>query len=92
MTDKNLRNICLFICGVIVALGTLNLYRLTARHLVLENWLLEQEINDYVTARPNDNIYNYNNSSLFTSHCEELPLPASHCEEQSDAAISGGIK
>ena len=74
-TGTFLLNISLFICGVIVALGTLNLYRLTARHLVLENWLLEQEINDYVTARLNDNnIYN------------------SHYEEQSDEAISGGIK
>lgn len=43
--------ISMFVSGVIIGLAALNLYRLTSRNLVLENWLLEQEINDYVAAR-----------------------------------------
>ncbi len=43
--------VSMFVCGVIVALGLLNLYHLASKNLVLENWLLEQEIRDYITAK-----------------------------------------
>lgn len=46
-----LPRLMLFIAGVVVGLMLVRLYHLTARNLVLENFILENEINDYVANK-----------------------------------------
>ena len=46
-----LPRLTLFIAGVIVGLMLVRLYHLTARNLILENFILENEINDYVAGK-----------------------------------------
>lgn len=46
-----LPRLTLFIAGVVVGLMLVRLYHLTARNLVLENFILENEINDYVANK-----------------------------------------
>lgn len=48
---KLLPRLTLFIAGVVVGLMLVRLYHLTARNLVLENFILENEINDYVANK-----------------------------------------
>lgn len=46
-----LPRLTLFIAGVVVGLMLVRLYHLTARNLILENFILENEINDYVANK-----------------------------------------
>ena len=46
-----LPRLTLFIAGVVVGLMLVRLYHLTARNLILENFILENEINDYVASK-----------------------------------------
>lgn len=48
---KILQKIIMFLAGMIVAYCLANLYHLTSKNLVLENYLLENEINDYIAAK-----------------------------------------
>lgn len=50
-----LKSLCLLICGFIAGLACINIYYLLSKNLVLENWLLEQEVNDYVHAKLEQN-------------------------------------
>lgn len=48
---KLLPRLTLFIAGFVVGLMLVRLYHLTARNLVLENFILENEINDYIANK-----------------------------------------